>query len=54
MVSHENQKLVASAVVALAVLVALRTLTNFGLLLRFTIVVVAIIAVQSVFERVYQ
>jgi hypothetical protein len=54
MVSRENQKLAASAVVALVVLVALRALTGFGLLSRFTIVVVAILVTQSVFERAYQ
>jgi len=54
MVSRENQKLAASAVVALVVLVALRALTDFGLLSRFTIVVVVIIVTQSVFERMYQ
>jgi hypothetical protein len=54
MVFDENQKLVASAVVALVALVGLRALTDFGLLLRFTIVVVAVLAAQSVFERMYQ
>ncbi|WP_158224057.1 MULTISPECIES: hypothetical protein [Halorubrum] len=52
MVSREKQKLVASAVIVLAVLVALRALTDLGVLSRFTIVVVAIIVIQSVFERV--
>lgn len=54
MVSREKQKIAASAVVALVVLVALRALTDFGLVLRFTIVVVVIFVTQSVFERVYQ
>jgi len=54
MVSRENQKLAASAVVALVVLVALRALTDFGLLSRFTIIVVVIIVTQFVSERVYQ
>jgi hypothetical protein len=54
MVSRENQKLAASAVVALVVLVALRALTDFGPLSRFMIVVVVIIVTQSVFERMYQ
>jgi len=53
MVSRENQKLAASAVVALVVLVALRALTDFGLLSRFTIIVVVIIVTQFVSERVY-
>jgi hypothetical protein len=54
MVSRENQKLAASAVVAIGVLIALRALTDFGLLSRFTIVTVVIIVTQSVFERMYQ
>ncbi|SDY93381.1 hypothetical protein SAMN05216564_11621 [Halopenitus persicus] len=54
MVSRENQKLAASAVVVLVAIVALRALTDFGLLSRFTIVVFVTIVTQSVFERVYQ
>ncbi|WP_160163045.1 hypothetical protein [Halorubrum distributum] len=54
MVSRENQKLAASAVVALVVLVVLRALTGFGLLSRFAIVVVAVLVTQYVFERAYQ
>ncbi len=54
MLSRENQKLVASAVVVLLIIVALRVLTDFGVMLRFAIVVVALVVTQSIFERVYQ
>ncbi|WP_435066652.1 hypothetical protein [Haloplanus sp. C73] len=50
--SRENQILVASGVVALAVLFALRAVTNVGVVSRFAIVVVAILVTQSALGRV--
>ena len=54
MVSPEHQILVVTAVIALAVLFALRAFTDFGVLSRFATVAVAIIVTQSAFGRVSQ
>jgi heme A synthase len=52
MVSRENKTMVASVVVAIAVIVALRTFTDLGTVPRFAIVIVAILVTQSVLGRV--
>jgi len=54
MVSRENQIMVASAMVALAVLFALREFTNLGVFSRSPIIIVAIIVTQSALGRAYQ
>jgi len=52
MVSRESKSMVASVVVAVAVIVALRTFTGLGTVPRFAIVIVAVLITQSVLERV--
>lgn len=54
MVSRETQVMIVSAVVALAVLFALRTFTSLGTVSRFAVATVAILATQSVLRRIDQ
>jgi len=52
MVSRESKSMVASVVVAIGVIVALRTFTELGTVPRFALVIVAVLVTQSVLERV--
>lgn len=52
--ARESPVLIGTALVALAVLVALRTFTSAGVVLRFAIVVGTVVATRWVLRRALQ
>lgn len=52
--TREKSTLIATAVLALVVLVAVRTFTDLGVVGRFVSVTVAVFVIHAVVERVLQ
>lgn len=52
--SREDPTLIATAAVGLAVLVALRTFTDAGVVARFAIVVATVVATQAILGRMFR